>query len=116
MRSLEAAVDGFSFGKIHNWAGDGGATAAGGIRKPCSRLWRTFTILASGEVALCCLDYDGQHIMGRIGPGGSILKVWRGDAYRRVRRQHKAGRQAEIPLCRDCSKAFVQLPLSRKAA
>jgi len=107
MRSLEQCVDGFSFGKIHNWGGDGPSTAPRGTRKPCSRLWRTFTILASGEVSLCCLDYDGRHVLGRVDDGTSIADVWRGDRYREVRRLHRTGRQSEIELCRDCTKSFL---------
>ncbi len=116
MRSIEATVDGFSFGKIHNWAGEGDMPGGGSLRKPCSRLWRTLTILITGEVALCCLDYDGQQILGRIDAGTSIRDVWLGDAYRQVRLKHQTGRQAEIPLCRDCTKAFLRSPVRRKAA
>jgi len=63
MQSLEDVVDCFAFGKIHNWAGTGDDSIPapnGKTRKPCSRLWRTFTVLANGDVSLCCLDYDGQ--------------------------------------------------------
>jgi hypothetical protein len=107
MQSLEQIVDGFAFGKIHNWNGaaDGGSSRT--LRKPCSRLWRTMTILANGDVALCCLDYDGQHLLGRVGPGTSLAAIWRADAYRAVRRQHRQGRQAEIRLCRNCTKSFL---------
>jgi sulfatase maturation enzyme AslB (radical SAM superfamily) len=107
MRTLEKLVDGFSFGKIHNWTGTESSAARQGIRKPCSRLWRTLTVLAGGEVALCCLDYDGGHLLGRIDEGSSLADVWRGAAYREVRRRHLQGRQAEIALCANCSKAFV---------
>ena len=107
MRMLEGIVDGFAFGKVHNWANTVSAAHRWRIRKPCSRLWRTLTILAGGEVALCCLDYDGQHVLGRIDERRSIGEVWHSAAYREVRRQHAEARQDEIPLCRNCSKAFV---------
>jgi MoaA/NifB/PqqE/SkfB family radical SAM enzyme len=105
MQALEKVVDKFAFGKIHNW---GGQTPAGKrIRKPCSRLWRTFTVLAGGEVALCCLDYDGQRILGRVDNGHSIREVWNGPMYREVRRLHRTAEQHEIPLCANCTKAFL---------
>jgi len=106
MQSLEEIVDGFSFGKIHNWAGDASTNGRGKIRKPCSRLWRTFTILANGDVALCCLDYDGEYLLGHLDAATSIRDVWTGDAYREVRARHKAARQAEIHLCSHCTKSF----------
>jgi sulfatase maturation enzyme AslB (radical SAM superfamily) len=105
MLSLENVVDAFSFGKLHNW---GGQSAVGKrLRKPCSRLWRTFTVLANGDVALCCLDYDGQQILGRVDSRHSIRDVWNGDPYRNIRRAHQEARQSEIPLCSNCTKAFL---------
>lgn len=107
MKSLEKVVDGFSFGKIHNWTGENGTRQGRGIRKPCSRLWRTFTILVDGEVALCCLDYDGRFLLGRIDGETSIREVWGSAAYREVRGRHKEAKQAEISLCTNCTKSFL---------
>lgn len=110
MSSLEDVVDSFSFGKIHNWGGEHDQVSSarqGKTRKPCSRLWRTFTILANGDVALCCLDYDGHHILGRIDEDTSIREIWRGEAYTAVRRKHLEAQQAQIDLCRTCPKSFL---------
>ena len=107
MRSLEGLVDGFSFGKIHNWAGEDCSQRRWQIRKPCSRLWRTFTILAGGEVALCCLDYNGQVILGQLDSRKSIRDLWNSAPYRHVRALHRQARQSELSLCRNCTKAFL---------
>lgn len=107
MRFLEQSVDGFSFGRIHNWSEDESGQPRSRIRKPCSRLWRTMTILSNGAVALCCLDYDGRHLLGHVDSHTPLAAIWQGEAYRRVRRLHRLGRQDEIDLCRGCSKAFV---------
>jgi hypothetical protein len=105
MRMLEQTVDAFAFGKLHNWGGQGVVQKR--IRKPCSRLWRTFTVLANGDVALCCLDYDGQQLLGRVDEQHSIRSVWNGPLYREIRRCHRRARQSEIPLCANCTKAFL---------
>ena len=105
MRSLAKVVDAFDFGKLHNWGGQG--TVRKWLRKPCSRLWRTFTVLASGDVALCCLDYDGKQLVGRVDAGHSIRDVWNGPLYREIRRLHRQARQSQIPLCANCTKAFL---------
>lgn len=105
MRSLEKVVDAFSFGKLHNWGGQNEIRR--GLRKPCSRVWRTFTVLANGDVALCCLDYDGQHILGRVDPQHSIADVWQGQPYRDIRQAHREAQQGRIPLCANCTKAFL---------
>ncbi len=123
MRSLEKVVDGFSFGKIHNWAGENptdnnngdnsngdknnGDDNNGRIRKPCSRLWRTLTVLANGDVSLCCLDYDGQFILGRVDAETSLRDIFQGAAYRKTRLCHKRASQHEIELCRHCTKSFL---------
>jgi hypothetical protein len=105
MQLLEQAADHFAFGRLHNWGGQ--SDVQNGVRKPCSRLWRTFTVLAGGDVALCCLDYDGQQLLGRVDQVHSIRDVWNGALYREIRRQHREARQREIPLCSNCTKAFL---------
>jgi hypothetical protein len=105
MQSLEKVVDAFSFGKLHNWGGQ--STVKRRIRKPCSRVWRTFTVLANGDVALCCLDYDGHQILGHVDAQHSIADVWQGQPYRDVRQAHREARQGQIPLCANCTKAFL---------
>ncbi|MGD0897852.1 MAG: radical SAM/SPASM domain-containing protein [Thermoguttaceae bacterium] len=107
IRVLRPVVDGLLFGKVHNWAGTEMLGPHRAVWKPCSRLWRTLTVLAGGEVALCCLDYDGAHRLGRIDAAGSLREIWHSAAYADVRRRHVENRQDEIPLCRGCSKAFV---------
>jgi radical SAM protein with 4Fe4S-binding SPASM domain len=107
MRMLPGAIDGLVFGKIHNWTGPDAGSPRRGVRKPCARLWRTLTVLANGDVALCCLDYDGQHLLGHIDAGTSLRDVWQGAAYRAIRQRHKDARQGEIDLCRECSKSFL---------
>ncbi|MBI5675008.1 MAG: radical SAM protein [Nitrospirae bacterium] len=108
MQMLESIVDGFSFGKVHNWGTEKYGTDKTSIRKPCSRVWQTFTVLANGDVSLCCLDYDGQIILGRIGvSNNSIMSIWKNNDYRRIRSLHKCGKQNEIELCSNCSKSFI---------
>ena len=109
MRALEGIVDYFIFGRVHNWANWGSESFSSGCgknRKPCPRLWRTFTVLASGDVALCCLDYDGQFLLGRIDENTSIRDVFDSRPYREARRRHREARQADIALCAQCTMSF----------
>jgi hypothetical protein len=107
MRPLKNIVDGFSFTKIHNWGNRESADSGGRVRKPCQRLWRNLTVLAGGEVSLCCLDYDGQCLLGCVDEKASIGEIWNSPAYRRARQLHREGRQEEIPLCANCTKSFM---------
>lgn len=106
IRSLENCVDGFSFGKIHNWSDTGMDHAEkSAVRKPCSRVWQTFTVLSSGKVALCCLDYEGQVILGDVNKT-SIFEIWKNETYKKIRSLHKTAQQDQIILCNDCTKSF----------
>jgi len=102
---LGAVVDEYDFTRIHNW-GDQDESGRRRIRKPCSRVWRTFTVLWNGDVALCCLDYDGKVILGNLTQDGSIAKVWKNSRYRDVRAHHRSAEQDRISICEHCSKSF----------
>lgn len=106
IRSLENCVDGFSFGKIHNWTDSGMDHAeTSAIRKPCSRVWQTFTVLSNGKAALCCLDYEGQVILGDVNKK-PIFEIWKNESYRKIRLLHKTARQDQIIICNNCTKSF----------
>ena len=53
----------------------------------------TFTVLANGNVSLCCLDYDGRHVIGRLDEGVSIRKILHSSAYQRLRHLHRSASQ-----------------------
>lgn len=112
MAALSSSVDGFSFGRIHNWANwnaapEGATRLRSGMRKPCSRVWQTFTILADGRVALCCLDYDGKCILGDLTDSQQTIKtIWRSKSYLHFRHLHKKSCQDEISSCATCAKSF----------
>lgn len=105
IRTLESMVDQFSFGRVHNWASPEESHGRSGIRRPCSRVWRTFTVLANGDVSLCCLDYEGEVILGNVRED-SIARIWRNTVYRRIRSCHRLARQDLIKICRNCTKSF----------
>jgi MoaA/NifB/PqqE/SkfB family radical SAM enzyme len=107
MASIENCVDKFSFGKIHNW-GDSEISSSerSKIRKPCSRIWKTFTVLSDGKASLCCLDYDGKVILGDVRES-SIAEIWKNPAYKRQRSLHTLSKQDKISICSHCSKSFI---------
>ena len=102
---LERVVDRIEFTGLHNWAGALGMHQRRRVRKPCDRLWRTLTVLANGDVALCCLDYSGKEILGSA-VHERLADIWNNERYRQLRQLHRDSRQAEIPLCKNCSKCF----------
>jgi len=106
MQSLENCVDEFCFGKVHNWAdSEINHALKSAIRKPCSRVWRTFTVLSNGKAALCCLDYEGKVVLGDV-TKASIFEIWNNESYREIRLLHRTAQQHQIAICKNCIKSF----------
>lgn len=101
----EKIADKVSVEPYNTWTGDVADRGVKGrparARVPCPRLWHNLTVLNSGKVALCCLDYDGKNELGDLNTQ-SIEEVWKGKALLEKRRLHEAGLYAETGLCRDC--------------
>lgn len=72
-------------------------------RKSCLWPWHYLAVLSDGTVTFCCHDILGQG--GRIQVNlntHTILDVWRGRDFRRVRHWLLTGKCSEIPACRRC--------------
>ena len=106
MQSLENCVDEFCFGRVHNWAdSEINHAVKSTIRKPCSRVWRTFTVLSNGNAVLCCLDYEGKVVLGDVNKA-SIFEIWNNKSYKKIRLLHETAQQDEITICKNCTKSF----------
>lgn len=104
--NLGDVVDKYDFGTIHNW-GNLDESKRRRIRKPCSRVWRTFTVLWNGDIALCCLDYEGEFKLGNLIQDGSISRVWKNKRYQQIRSFHKDAKQGALRLCSTCTKSYL---------
>ncbi|MBX3414753.1 MAG: radical SAM protein [Pirellulales bacterium] len=102
---LSNMVDRIDYTRLHNWAGALGSLVNRRIRKPCDRLWRTFTVLANGNVSICCRDYAGRELVGNVRQQ-TIREIWRNHRYYDLRRLHAQSKQRDIDVCSDCSSSF----------
>ena len=90
--------------QLHNWAK--GASGTETVRSPCHRLWTSLTILSDGKVALCCLDYDGEVILGDAN-NQTVAEILNGEMYREIRTAHLRGEfldkclSCDMPLVKD---------------
>ena len=103
LRQWEDVVDRIYFDDAHNWSGDSNELGDNEVLHSCLRIWNTFTVLWDGRVALCCLDYDGEEILGDINTK-SIKEVWCSQRLKDIRRMHSQRDFSSLPLCRNCSK------------
>lgn len=78
-----------------------------GHRKPCSRLWYNFTVLNSGDVVICCLDYNGEIVIGNI-KKQSVKEIWAGEKMAELRKLHLRRQFSQIPLCKNCNFGVYQ--------
>ena len=100
-------VDSVSVNKVHDYNG----SVTNIINKykinfdktafPCRYLWDTITIDATGEIVLCCLDYESQNIFGNINIS-PILSSFYSPKFNLIRKHHLKYQSKNINICRNC--------------
>jgi len=73
----------------------------------CRRMFEQVYIVSTGEMLLCCVDWDRRAVMGRVGDGVSISDVWNGPVYAETRRRFLAN-DLEGLLCAGCRKEAIE--------
>lgn len=62
--------------------------------------WYELSIMASGKVALCCMDGEGKHVIGDVN-SQSVLEIYNNPGYRKMR-QFTFSRKAAAAPCDSC--------------
>ncbi|HWQ26864.1 MAG TPA: SPASM domain-containing protein [Chlorobaculum sp.] len=63
--------------------------------------WFEVSIMASGKVALCCMDGEGKHVIGDVN-NQSVLDIYNSPRYKKLR-QYTNSRIAAVPPCDQCT-------------
>lgn len=71
---------------------------------PCKNLWNCPAIHWDGTVCSCFMDWNEERPLGRLREQ-SFREIWRGEAYRNLRREFRR-RWQELPLCGECPSGF----------
>jgi hypothetical protein len=90
-------------GAYSNWAGKKPDPVVDQYQrdpKPCPRVLERMTVLVDGRVSLCCLDVEGEVILGDLNPQ-TLAKVWESQQWRRD--AHRAYAFDTLPLCKSCN-------------
>lgn len=74
-------------------------------KQPCARLDH-LAVLWDGRVCLCCMDAEGQVILGDLNDQ-SLMNVFNGELATHYRSMHAAGRYEELELCCDCNMNII---------
>jgi radical SAM protein with 4Fe4S-binding SPASM domain len=67
----------------------------------CIMLAGTLSILANGDISICCNNHSHLSIVGNAA-SDDIIDIWKGSEYKRFRKLHLEGRFDEIDMCRNC--------------
>jgi organic radical activating enzyme len=68
----------------------------------CGFVINSLSIQYDGIVNLCCVDSERVHALGDVHKN-TIVEIFNGEAFDRIRRAHLEGRRREIGLCTDCN-------------
>ena len=72
----------------------------------CARLFEQAYVLNTGDLVLCCVDWNRTTLMGRVSETTRLRDIWNGPAYAAMRRRFLAGDLAGT-LCGKCLKESV---------
>lgn len=72
-------------------------------RLKCREFWQTTYVLPNADVVTCCYDGSARYVVGNV-KERSLLDVWNGEAYNRMRENHVSGQLN--PMCLE----YCQLP------
>lgn len=97
-------VDAIAINGVHSWGGavkKYNSNRLWKFRYPCRSLFEQIVIHTNGDVALCCVDYEGKVV------GGNVIKDKIMDAFSlgkigRIKKRHFNGEINEIKMCRQC--------------
>jgi radical SAM protein with 4Fe4S-binding SPASM domain len=69
-------------------------------KSPCRDLWRILVVLWNGKVVPCCVDFEGNIILGDA-ERENLQKIFKGPAMKALRKSHLQKRLSG--LCEKCS-------------
>jgi radical SAM protein with 4Fe4S-binding SPASM domain len=105
LRDWEPYSDNVFIIDAHDWAGQAEVKLHHqneGPRWPCVYLWKSMTVLYSGEVTLCCMDIKGSEHVGNA-KEASLREIWNGAVMRKIRSAHREHQYGKVNMCKDCS-------------
>lgn len=95
-------ADGVSISFLHNWAGGVDKNMPSSMKDPCKLLWHTINIMWDGRVTICCIDYEGEYVLGDL-KRNSLEEVWFGELSLKYKQYHKKRNYDIIPICKKCT-------------
>lgn len=73
-----------------------------GSTTPCILPFTEVNIWSNGDIVICSDDWDGEEVMGNV-KEQTVLEIWRGERFRKVRELHRSGAWNDVGACAKCS-------------
>jgi radical SAM protein with 4Fe4S-binding SPASM domain len=70
---------------------------------PCRSIFTDLVVGYDGKIATCCYDANFELDLGYYGEDGTILEIWNGPKFTKLRQTHLEGRRTEIEICKNCT-------------
>jgi len=70
-------------------------------KKYCWDFWARMTILWNGDVTVCCVDVDGDFVLGNL-ENETIKEIWNNEQLMAIKEIHKERNFEKFPLCANC--------------
>jgi MoaA/NifB/PqqE/SkfB family radical SAM enzyme len=77
-------------------------------RNPCGFILNSIDVMYDGKVCLCCLDYQGEVIIGDL-EYQSLSDTINSRLYQHYIKKHLSGESGDLPLCTDCGANVVEI-------
>lgn len=71
------------------------------VKIPCEQIFQRLMVLCSGEVRMCCADYQGENVLGDANKV-TLKSIWEGYQLASYRDAHKRGCFGEVAACAHC--------------
>lgn len=68
---------------------------------PCKYLFNSIVIGVTGDIYLCCLDYEGKYNFGNINDD-NILNIFYSKKFNDIRKMHLDKNLKNMPICQNC--------------
>jgi radical SAM protein with 4Fe4S-binding SPASM domain len=92
--------------EYHDWSGSVRDSSLQNILpssvNACENPFYSLSVNWDGTVSLCCVDWDSQGLVGDVHEQ-SLQEIWHGEALRKLRQLHLAGRACDVKACADCT-------------
>ena len=102
LREVWKEADNVRFSIYFNWAGQlENAGRANHKINFCERLYHYITILADGQVAMCCFDSEAAYAVGDV-KRDSIHDVWHSEPFDQKRQMLYEKNFEQLKICESC--------------